>query len=572
MPLAAYVAVRSYAATQSDPAGNAEAAFLGLLVAGVLATLAALGAGGRAQHKPELAATALLATATVWIAYQGPSRGAVVSLILGIGLAVSAARALLDEHGRLRDGPLDPGVTVPLALGLQLLMRGDLLLAPLLETRILVSLLALPLVAGVATSVLATGLGRPRALLAGGLTAVLAPGWTVTSTLALVALAAGAVFADATRPRALRWAAVATLALLPLWSVPEGLLFAIGAMAIVAPSLATASLLLVAIVAVVLASGQVHPPVVAIRLWIGAMALAPAAALAVAATGAGRWQLRLGAILTLAAALVSRVPEAMAVGVAVAAFAAPVRGAAATLQRAWCATLVIGTTLIAAYPWVRDDPRGDLLALLGFSNEVSAFLTLLVAVAGLGFALDRFRNEIPRPVYQPALLACLLLGLAVARQVTQVAATTVLVDSYGPVVLAAGSDDWRRDFPKAAITGVALDSQLAGGVPIAAGTEAAVVELLADDGSVVAELPLRVGYETGEWAVSRADLAGRAGFAAPAPWLSLVAPGGDFFARRYRARRSVSPDAAEASRITVRRGEGLPPETRLSIYRLELRR
>ncbi len=615
VPLAAYVALRSYTSTQSDPAGNAEAAFLSLLVAGVLAAIAALGAGARwgrgpaegagAQHHPELAVTALLATATVWIAYQGPSRGAVVSLILVIGLAVSAARALLDERGRLRGGrQLTSGVTVPLALGLQFLMRGDLLLAPLFETRTLTSLLALPLVAGVATSVLAASLGRRRALLAGGLTAVLAPGWTVTSTLALVALAAGAVFADATRPRAQRWAAVAALALLPLWSLPAGLLFTVGALAIAAPSLATGSLLLVAVVVVVLFSGQVHTPVVAIRLWVGAMLLVPAAALAAGpgprtaarpdglgqkaepeasgfwgvAAGLkggpdGRWQLRLGAILTLAAAIVSRAPDAMAVGVGVAAFAAPVHGAAASLQRAWCAILVAGTTLFAAYPWVRDDPRGDLLELLGFSNEVSALLALLFLVAGLGFALDRFRDEIPIPAWalRPALLACLLLGLGLGRQATSAVGTTLLIDSYQPVTLAAGSDSWQRDLA-AAISGVALDSQLAGGVPIAAGTEVAMIELRADDGSVIAEWSLRAGYETGEWAASRSDLAGRRGFAAPAPWISLVAPGGGFFAHRYRARFAVSSGMAEASRIQVRRGEGLPPETRLSIYRLELRR
>ncbi len=573
VPLAAYVALRSYASTQSDPVGNAEAAFLALLIAGVVAAIAAIGVSGRggARSRPELAVTALLATATVWIAYQGPSRGAVVSLILMIGLVVSAARALLDERGRLRAGrELALDVTVPLALGLQLLMRGDLLLVSLFEPRTLASLLALPVLAGGATSVLAASLGRSKALLAGGLAAVLAPGWTVTSTLTLVALAAGTVFADGSRPRVLRWVAVAVLALLPLWSLPEGLLFAVAAMSIAAPSLATASLLLVAVVAVVLISGQVVSPVVAIRMWVGAVLLVPAA---VMAAGPGeRWQLRLGAILTLAAAIVSRAPEAMAAGVAVAAFAAPVRGAVATLQRAWCVILVTGTTLLAAYPWVRDDPRGDLLDLLGFSNEVSALLTLLLLVAGLGFALDRFRDQIPPVLHRPALLACLLLGFAMAKQVTSAAGTTILVNSYEPVALAAGSDGWQRDFPAAAISGVALDSHLAGGVPIAAGTAVAVVELLADDGSVVAEWPLRTGYETGEWAASRSDVAGKAGFVAPAPWLSTVAPGGGFFAHRYRADFAVPPGAAEANRVAVRRGDGLPLETRLSIYRLELRR
>ncbi len=575
LPLAAYLALSSYTATQSDPVGSAEGAFLTLLIAGVLAAIAALGIGrrgiGRRQGSPELALTALLATATVWLAYQGPSRGAVVSLILVIGLAVSAARELLDERGRLRSGnELAPGITVPLALGLQLLMRGDLLLAPLLEVRTTVSLVVLPTLAGIATSVLASGVGRHKAILAGGLVAVLAPGWTMTSTLALAALAAGVLFDDRTRPKVVRWAAVVMLALLPFWSLPEGLLFAVGAMAVTAPSLATASIMLVGVIAVVLLTGQAYHPVLAVRAWVGAVLLVPGAALA---AGAGRWQLRLGAILALAAAIVSKAPEAMAVGVAVTALAIPEEGAVATLQRGWCGAMVIGTTLLAAYPWVRHDPRGDLLELFGFDNEVSALLALLLVVAGLGFALDRFRGEFPSGWYRPGLLAFLLLSLGLFGQALSVRSTTVLINSYHPVTFDIGGDKWQQSLPSETVTRVVLDSHLAGGVPIGSGTEAAIVELQAEDGSVLAKWPLRIGYETGEWAVSRPDLAGRGGFSAPDPWISWVAPGGGFFAHRFRSRWTLpASEGPSPHRILVRRGEDLPAETRLSIYRLELRR
>ncbi len=583
VPLAAYAALRSYASTQSDPAGSAEAAFLALLVTGMLTMIAALGTG-RDGEEPlrvdELAVTALLATATVWIAYQGPSRGAVVSLILVVGLAMRAARVLLDRQGRLRsDRALDPGVTVPLALGLQLLMRGDLLLAPPLEPRTLVSLLALPLVAGVATSLLAGSLGRRRALLACGLTVVLAPGWTMTSTLAVAALAAGAMIADAKRPRILRWAAVAALAVLPFWSFPAGLLFVAGALALAAPSTLTASLLPIAVLVVVFVApkggvGNIFTrapgAIEALRTWVGAVLLVPGA---IIAENKRRWQVRLGVILILAAALVSPAPEATAAGVALAALAVPVGGAVASLQRAWCAALVLGTALLAGYPWVRDDPRGDLVALLGFESEVTAFLILLMLVVGLGLAIDQSRARIPAWALHPGWLACLLLGLGLARQAVSIVETNVLVNSYQPVALAAGNESWQRDLPAGVISGVAIDSHLAGGIPLGSGTEAAVVELLAGDGSVLAEWPLRTGYETGEWAASRPDLAGKWGFVAPSPWLSLVAPGGGFFAHRYRARFTVSPAAAtEADRIQVRRGDGLPAATRLSIYRLELRR
>ncbi len=579
LPLAAYLAVAAYGSTQHDPAGRAEAAFLGLLIAGVLATMAALGAaapGGR--RAPELPLTALLATATVWVAYQGPSRGAVVSLILIAGFAVAAARALLGRP--FSEKRLDPAVTAPLALGLQLLMRGDLLLAPLPDARALVSLLGLPLAAAAATSVLAAGVGPRRALLAAGVASVLAPGWTATSTLALVALAAGSYFIDDTRPKALRWAAVAALALLPFWNLPKGLLFALAAMTVAAPSMAAASLLLVGVVAVALIFPQAHGMVLAVREWLGAVLLVPAAALAGAG---GRWQLRVGALLALAGAMVSKAPEAMAAGVAVAALAAPREGAAATLQRAWCGLMVAGTALLAAYPWVRDDPRGDLLALFGFETEVSALLAVVVGVAGIGYAIDRLGDEIPRWLRRPLWLACLFLSAGVGRQVVATSETTVLIDSYQPVTLVASDDAWRGAVD-GSLHGLTLDSHLTGGVPIGPGVEVAAVELLAADGTIMAGWPLRVGYETGEWAVSRADLAGHVGFTAPAPWLSYVAPGGGFFGHRFRARFEVpvtvtekggttaTATATAAAEIIVRPTEHLPPTARLSIHRLELRR
>ncbi len=594
IPLAAYLALCSYTSTQSDPTGHAESAFLTLLITGVLAATAAIGVGSRGgRGTPELAVAALLATATVWIAYQGPSRGAVVCLILVVALAVSAARALLDERGRLRAGVgLELGVTAPLALGLQLLTRGDLLLADLFEPRTLASLLALPLVAAGALSVLASCLGRRRVLLAGGLVVVLAPGWTVTSTLALVALAAGAMISDTKWPKILRWTAVATLALLPFWNLPKGLLFAVGGVALAASSFAAASLLPIAVLAVVLLIPRVHAPIEAIGLWVGGLVLVPGAVLA---KPSRRWQVRLGVILILAAALVAGAPEAMAAGVALAAFAVPTGGAAAALGRAWCAILVIGTTLLAAYPWVRDDPRGDLLALLGFDNlplvplrgnQISALFILLVLI-GLGFGIDRYRDAVPRWARwatRPAvagLAACLLLAGMLAPRLVP---ATVLVNSYGPATIDADSDHWQQQFSPQEVSGMALDSHLAGAVEIPRGTVVAVVELRAGDGAVLGEWPLRVGFETAEWASSRPDIAGRPGFAAPAPWISRVAPGGTvtgggqtsgFFAHRYRSHFTVPSSKAPAiaaSRIAIRRGGGLPPETRLSIYRLELRR
>ena len=167
----------------------------------------------------------------------------------------------------------------------------------------------------------------------------------------------------------------------------------------------------------------------------------------------------------------------------------------------------------------------------------------------------------------------MLLSLGLFGQALSVRSTKVLVNSYQPVTLDVGGDPWQLSLPSEALTRVVIDSHLAGGVPIGSGTEAAIVELQAGDGSVLAKWPLRVGYETGEWAVSRPDLAGRGGFSAPDPWISWVAPGGGFFAHRFRSRWTVpASEGPPPHRMLVRRGEDLPAETRLSIYRLELRR
>ena len=563
VPLAAYLALAVFTSTQSDPVANAESAFLALSTTGLLAVIAALAARAPARGSAQvLQLTALLATTAIWIAYQGPSRGAVVAVILLVGFAASAASALLDAAGRLRcKDRLDPGISIPMALGLQLMLRGDLLLAPLLDARTLVSLLLLPAAAGWSVCALAARFGVARALLAGGLAVVLAPGWTMTSTLAVAALATGSVIAETRRP-VWRWAAVAALVLLPLWSLPKGVLFAIGAMVIAGPALAPLPLLAIAVAAVAILSQQAHHPVEAIRLWVGAAFLLPAAAMAPAE---GRWRVRLGALLTLAAALVSTVPEAMAAGLALAALGTPARGAAAQLQRGWCLVVVLGTTLLSTYPWTRDDPRSDLMRLLGWSNEAAAFLTALGLLVGLGLLIDRLRSWAPAWAPRPLFAVSLLCAWALVHNLVP---TTVVVNSYEPAVLDSKTRQWQGVVARQPISGLALDSHLLRGADLPPGTPVAVVELIDPAGEVRQEWPLRVGYDTAEWAVSRADLDGRS---APPPWISTVAPDGTFFAHRFRARFEVNP-AQESNRLRIRRSDDLPAETVLSIYRLELRR
>ncbi len=584
MPLAVWLAVAAYTSSQLDPAGKAEGAFLGFLIAGVVAAIAAIGSRtpGR-RTSPELALTALLSTATVWIAYQGPSRGAVVSVILVLGLGLSTARALFDGGGRWRlVDRLDPGISVPIALGCQWLMRGDLLLAPLLETRSLVSLLILPMVAGGSISVLASRFGVQRAVLAGGLVVVLAPGWTLTSTFAVAALAAGTLIADRNKSSVLRWGAVAGLVLLPLWSLPKGLLMVLAAIATTGLAIAPLPLLTIAAALVAIMSPQMQSPRSALHAWAGgAVLLVPAAIMAPAD---GRGQMRLGAILALAAALISPHQDAMAAGVAVAALGTPIGGAVATLQRAWCATLVIGTALLSAYPWVRRDPLEDLMALFGWHTEAFAVLMVVSGVVGLGLLLDLWRRTSPRWAPRPGILAAVLLAIALllgngVLDISSVshrgfAPTDVPINSYSPVNLDAAATTWQKTFSESPITtqtiagltiaGLTIDSHLIRGSQLIPGTTVATVELLGPKGEILAEWPLRANAETGEWSSARDDLV------APSHWITRVAPEGTFFARSYRARFEPAKPL-EAVRLRIRRAADLPQKTELRIVRLEIR-
>ena len=143
--LASFAAIRAVAFAEADPVGAAESTFLALLVSGVLAAIATIAL----RPAWELGWTAILSTTAIWIVGYGPHRGALVTLVLLGGLVLAAVRA-----SRSGDVLRSPGKSAALALGLQLLMRCDLLLPPLLDLRTLVSVLALPVASGIALSVL----------------------------------------------------------------------------------------------------------------------------------------------------------------------------------------------------------------------------------------------------------------------------------------------------------------------------------------------------------------------------------------------------------------------------------
>ncbi len=567
VPVAALLSVYGVATLQSDPAAVAESRFLGLLVAGTLAAVAAIASEQHrvaAMHRVTaiLGWTALLACAASWIAYQGPSRGAVVTLILVLGLSAAIGRAWIDG-GR----QLTLSTVIPAAIGCQLMMRGDLLLPPLFDLRTVVSLMVLPTVAGCALNVLGTKVGPRKAFLAGGTAVVLAPGWNVTTTLALVATAAGATLADSDLPRRERALAVAVLFVTTWVNPPLGAmtvlaglaLWARGRMALVPPALGIL-LVLFAPSTDGLAGSWRNA---ASEGWLNGLVLLPAVVLVVLARDRRGMQLAAqGLIFTLLLAKAGAGADAWAAGLILVALAIPPNGAPAIVQQTWTAVLAVGSGLLATYPWMRSDPRGDLLALLDLEPLAGAIW--LVALVLAGWLLER-RWQIGAGI--PALLVMLLIAWPLVRSGSP---TEVQINSYGALTLSSEARFWKGPASARPISAVALDSNLIFSTGLAPGTPVATVKLFYAAGAPAQTWTLRAGTDTAEWAAARPDVAGLPGFAAPAHWISRLAPDGTFFSRSFRTVWRVETPHRPGY-LRIERHPNLPPDVRVVIYRVELR-
>ncbi|MEM8993314.1 MAG: hypothetical protein AAGF23_00855, partial [Acidobacteriota bacterium] len=176
VPVCTWLALAALAAGQADLSSGAEIRFLGLMAAGCLAAIAALTPG-----RPHAEWTAAAVVAACWCVAESTLRGGLVcaALLVATALAVRARRG---------GAPL---TFIAAALAWQLLTRPDLLLAPWLEARTLVSIAVLPVLCGAALSRLAAIHGPPAAWAAGLAAAVVAPGFNVTVTATLIAAAAG---------------------------------------------------------------------------------------------------------------------------------------------------------------------------------------------------------------------------------------------------------------------------------------------------------------------------------------------------------------------------------------------
>jgi hypothetical protein len=548
VPLAVFAAAAAFAAHEVDRVGAAETAYLGGVAAAALAAVAALAP----SPALELGLGATLAVTLLWTLPDGPGRGAALGLLLAATFTIAAVRRL----GRVLPA-LPLGVAVPLALGVQMLLRGDLLLAPRADLKTLGVLLGMPIVAGVALALLARRHGGGLALLAGGTAALFAPGWSTASTLALIALAAGDLLGSEPTPKPLQ-RALAVLALLaPLaWEPRAGLLFALAGLALAAPRAALAPALGLAVLARVLppASGAGGFGIVTLPL------LVPAFLLPVR----GRWERPTAALLLTVAARAISGPAALAAPLALAALGVRKEGAGAAAQRVWTGALLFGASLLAAYPWLRPTPLADGIALLGPVRTIAMVAVALVVLLELGSALRWW--PLRRPT-RAAMAAGLVLFLALLFRIPPPGIR--LFRPEQAIRLDAANPAWETALPSRSLSGLAVESVLNNSTALAPETPVATVRLLGP-GDVA--WTLRAGRESGEWAARRPDVArAMAANGAPGapPWMGWVA--GSFFGERYRA---VFPlprlSARPFGRLRIERLPGLPPDVEITVQQLEI--
>jgi hypothetical protein len=553
VPLGALAAMASFAGRDTFPAGIAEGLYLAVLAAAALLPVGWLAPAPAV----ELGLGAVLATAAVWALPPGPGRGAAMVLVLVATLAGAAAR-------RLVTGPSSPGVLIPLALGAQVLLRGELLLAPALTVRLLVALLALPVAGALAVATLARRHGPVLPLVAAGVALTLAPGFNVASTLALVALAAGDALGRTDggwqTGRPARGLALAVVLAPIAWQPGYGVAVAACGLALAWPRVGAGLAVAVAVGLGIVFKPSAH----SLLLHFSALPLLVPAALLPERKRS--WNVLAAALL---AATVPLVPDlsTLAAPLALAALALRRSAAFTVPQRVWTGSLLAGTALLASYPWLRHGPLTQALALLGLppGPELAVWTAaVFLALAGLGVWMGRGWSEPLRSARLAGLsAACLILALL---QVLPRVGTPLLAPQV-PVVLDAGHPIWETALPPQPVKGVVVESALGNGAALPPGTPVAVLRLVSPAGRSV-EWPLRAGEDTGDWAARRPDVV-REGQPAPAAWVSWVA--GDFFAQRYRSHRQID-GRDRFVHLRIERAPGVSPDLAVTLYQLELRK
>lgn len=555
--LAAGIAMFAYADALVDPAAAAESHFLALWATLILVILAGL----VLPPAYDLVVPAVLATLAVWVVPHGPVRGATVGLLLTLALVTTALRHL---DGAAPKISLSWAVTV--ALGLQILCRAERLLVVSLDSAISIGVLVLPLGAGIAIMLIQHQRGTPAALLAAATSAMLVPGWSVTVTLSLLVVALGLLWRDREVPRGVV-AGVAVLLLLAasFWHPTLFWLLFLTFLAAANPaSWKTGSALLVAVALLLAFVPAARDWSEVLRLLSMGPLLLPA--LLLPATNRRASAVR-GLLLAVLALRTVGGPGALAAPLALVALAVRSGSLLAHLQMVWSATLLTVTVLLAAYPWLRNEPLGDALALLGIKvgwPAASVVVGLVWVLSLLCAALDERSGRFQcRPVVVAAVVLTLAVWFSLPGEAVYPLADQKRVLSESEPEMTVVLD------PPTSTTTVIIDTYVDNSTMLATGTPVARLTLIAADEERQSWL-LRLGYETGEWAARRADVASLPGFQSPSHWVTWISPDRETFAQRYRARWSLEKPI-EISRVEIARVEDLPREASLAIFHLELR-
>jgi hypothetical protein len=571
-PLLGALAIAVFAAGGPAGDGAAEGLFLARLAAGLLAATSFV-----APRALDGALASILAVAAAWVLPAGPPRAVTVVALLAGALTLAIWRRLRADGGALGLAR----VAVPCAIGLQFLLRSDLLLgAP--SPSVAFTLLVLPLVGGASAAWLAARHGVRAGIAAAAILCV-GPGWNLTTTVALLALAAAGFL---TRPKAL-----ATPSALP--ATAARILAALVILTPIAVNWRAGALTLTAAATLVLdrkrgvrddeqpnSAWAVLPALVLLALQLvpqvrshapaNALFLLPLLPAAILAALSGSFLALAATGLALAGASTLGGTAALAPAVGLAAlarFAAPERERlASAAQGTWSAALLAATALAAAYPWLRPEPLRTALAALGLDLDPAAWpwLALPAALLALGLVLGVRRPGL-LAVWSAAAAVLALAALALRgaeRRLPLTQAEIVLDEQLNAQALA---------LPVGDVLGRALvvDSAVLDGAELAAGTPVADL-VIERAGGAADHVVLRVGNDTAEWAARRDDL--RAAGLAPAPpaWISWVAgTTPPIFGQRYRARFVLAGHDALRS-VTVHRAPTLPAATRVVIYGMEI--
>lgn len=547
-----------FAGSLVHPVAAAETYYLALWSTFVLVALAGLAL----PPALDLGGAAVLITLVVWAVPHGPTRGAAVGLLLTLATATIALR-YLERTG----GKLTWAWAIPTAMAIQYLCRADRFLALSLTPQTLVSFLVLPVVVAATFMALQKREGTLPVLVAVATSTLLAPGWSVTVTLSLLALLVGILLRDRLTAR---WLAVALALVVVLaadsWQPSLGWLLVAVILAKALPVnwwTGTAAILGATILCIFLPE---------VRNWsevIRWMALGPILLPALLLPSEGRRTDSIQAfVLAVLALRTIDGPAAMAAPLALGALSLRTRAVAAGLQILWSGTLLGAAVLLAGYPWLRSPALEEALGLFGVEISWPYAIGVAAALWVLTFLCAALVDSSFVMRCRPTIVGGAVLAL-LAFFALPPAAIRPLSDRIH--VLNQAQTEISLDLGEAtAVQSVVLDSYLENSASLPTGTSVGRLILTDSKGERRSWL-LRSGVDTGEWAACRSDVAGIPGFQAPPPWLSWVTASRDIFAQRYRAEWPLDSEI-EAIRLELERAEDLPDGVVLAIFHLELRR